>query len=61
MHLLWFLLFGLVVGVIARLIVPGRQPGGWIVSIVIGISAPSSVASWDGWGASTNEGSRLAG
>jgi uncharacterized membrane protein YeaQ/YmgE (transglycosylase-associated protein family) len=37
MHLLLFLLFGLVVGVIARTVVPGREPGGWIVSILIGL------------------------
>jgi uncharacterized membrane protein YeaQ/YmgE (transglycosylase-associated protein family) len=38
MQLVLFLLFGLVVGVIARLIVPGREGGGWITSIVIGIA-----------------------
>jgi uncharacterized membrane protein YeaQ/YmgE (transglycosylase-associated protein family) len=38
MHLILFLLFGLVVGVVARMIVPGRQPGGWIMSIGIGIA-----------------------
>ncbi|HWP05096.1 MAG TPA: GlsB/YeaQ/YmgE family stress response membrane protein [Polyangiaceae bacterium] len=32
-----FLLFGLVVGVIARLLVPGREAGGWLTSIVIGV------------------------
>jgi uncharacterized membrane protein YeaQ/YmgE (transglycosylase-associated protein family) len=37
MHLLAFLLFGLVVGALARWIVPGKEPGGWIVSLVIGI------------------------
>ena len=37
MHLLLFLVFGLVVGVIARLIAPGREGGGWIVSILIGV------------------------
>jgi len=37
MHLLLFLFFGLVVGVIARLLVPRREPGGWMVSIVIGV------------------------
>jgi uncharacterized membrane protein YeaQ/YmgE (transglycosylase-associated protein family) len=38
MHLLLFLFFGLVVGVVARAIVPGREPGGWIMSIVIGLA-----------------------
>jgi uncharacterized membrane protein YeaQ/YmgE (transglycosylase-associated protein family) len=37
MHLLLFLVFGLVVGVIARLIAPGREGGGWAVSILIGV------------------------
>ena len=38
MHLILFLLFGLVVGVIARFIVPGREPGGWVVSMLIGVA-----------------------
>jgi uncharacterized membrane protein YeaQ/YmgE (transglycosylase-associated protein family) len=37
MHVLAFLLFGLVVGAIARLIVPGREPGGWVISMLLGI------------------------
>lgn len=37
MHILMFLLFGLVVGAIARWIVPGREPGGWVVSMLLGI------------------------
>jgi uncharacterized membrane protein YeaQ/YmgE (transglycosylase-associated protein family) len=37
MHVLAFLLFGLVVGALARLIVPGREPGGWVISMLLGI------------------------
>ena len=37
MHLLFFLLLGLVVGAIARLLVPGRESGGWLTSMVIGV------------------------
>ena len=37
MHLILFLIFGLVVGAIARLIVPGHEPGGWGVSMIIGV------------------------
>jgi uncharacterized membrane protein YeaQ/YmgE (transglycosylase-associated protein family) len=37
MHLLLFLLFGLIVGALARLIVPGKEPGGWIVSMILGV------------------------
>ena len=46
MHLLLFLLFGLVVGAVARIIVPGPQPGGWIVSIVIGVMGASLGDFW---------------
>jgi uncharacterized membrane protein YeaQ/YmgE (transglycosylase-associated protein family) len=38
MDFLLFLLFGLVVGALARLIVPGREPGGWIVSMALGVA-----------------------
>ena len=37
MHFLWFLLFGLVVGTLARFLVPGREPGGWVISMLIGV------------------------
>jgi uncharacterized membrane protein YeaQ/YmgE (transglycosylase-associated protein family) len=37
MHLILFLIFGLIVGAIARLIVPGHEPGGWLVSMAIGV------------------------
>jgi uncharacterized membrane protein YeaQ/YmgE (transglycosylase-associated protein family) len=37
MHFLVFLFFGLVVGALARLIVPGREPGGWVVSMILGV------------------------
>jgi uncharacterized membrane protein YeaQ/YmgE (transglycosylase-associated protein family) len=32
-----FLLFGLIVGAIARFIVPGREAGGWFTSLVVGV------------------------
>lgn len=38
MHILLFLLFGLVVGVVARFFVAGREPGGWVLSIALGIA-----------------------
>jgi uncharacterized membrane protein YeaQ/YmgE (transglycosylase-associated protein family) len=37
MSLILFLLFGLIVGALARLIVPGREPGGWVISMIIGV------------------------
>ena len=39
--MLWLIgtiLFGLVVGIIAKLLMPGKDPGGMIVTILIGIA-----------------------
>jgi uncharacterized membrane protein YeaQ/YmgE (transglycosylase-associated protein family) len=38
MHLLWFLLFGLIVGLIARAIMPGTQQMGLIKTTLIGVA-----------------------
>jgi uncharacterized membrane protein YeaQ/YmgE (transglycosylase-associated protein family) len=38
MHLLWMIVVGLVVGVLAKLIMPGHDPGGVIVTILLGIA-----------------------
>jgi uncharacterized membrane protein YeaQ/YmgE (transglycosylase-associated protein family) len=38
MHLILFLLFGLVVGIVARFFVPGRESGGWVMSMLLGIA-----------------------
>jgi uncharacterized membrane protein YeaQ/YmgE (transglycosylase-associated protein family) len=38
MEILWWILFGLIVGAIAKLLMPGRDPGGWIVTILLGIA-----------------------
>ncbi len=32
-----WILFGLIVGVIAKLLMPGRDPGGFLVTILLGI------------------------
>jgi uncharacterized membrane protein YeaQ/YmgE (transglycosylase-associated protein family) len=36
--ILWILIIGLVVGAIAKLLMPGRDPGGCIVTILLGIA-----------------------
>ena len=36
--ILGWIVFGLVVGVLARLLMPGRDPGGMVVTIVLGIA-----------------------
>ena len=38
MGILAWVLFGLVVGVIAKLLMPGRDPGGFIITILLGIA-----------------------
>jgi uncharacterized membrane protein YeaQ/YmgE (transglycosylase-associated protein family) len=34
---LGWILFGLVVGIVAKLLMPGRDPGGFIVTTILGI------------------------
>jgi uncharacterized membrane protein YeaQ/YmgE (transglycosylase-associated protein family) len=38
MGILGWIVFGLIVGVIAKLIMPGKDPGGFIVTILLGIA-----------------------
>jgi uncharacterized membrane protein YeaQ/YmgE (transglycosylase-associated protein family) len=38
MAVLGWILFGLVVGAIAKLLMPGRDPGGFFVTILLGIA-----------------------
>ena len=38
MGILWMILLGLVAGAIAKLLMPGRDPGGIIVTILLGIA-----------------------
>jgi uncharacterized membrane protein YeaQ/YmgE (transglycosylase-associated protein family) len=47
MHVLWMIVVGLIVGALAKLIMPGHDPGGIIVTILLGI-AGSLVAGWLG-------------
>ena len=38
MHLLWTIVVCFVVGLIAKLLMPGRDPGGFILTIILGIA-----------------------
>jgi len=38
MEILAWALFGLVAGAVAKWIMPGNDPGGWIITILIGIA-----------------------
>ena len=47
MNIIWTLIIGLLVGAVAKLLMPGRDPGGFIVTILLGI-AGSFVATFLG-------------
>lgn len=38
MHLIWSLIVGLVVGAIAKAIMPGKDPGGLLVTMLLGVA-----------------------
>lgn len=37
-QLLWLLLTGLIIGALARLVLPGNQPIGWLMTILAGVA-----------------------
>ena len=45
--MLWVLIIGLLVGVVAKFIMPGKEPGGFIMTILLGIGG-AMVANWAG-------------
>jgi uncharacterized membrane protein YeaQ/YmgE (transglycosylase-associated protein family) len=47
MQMITTLLIGLIVGALAKLLMPGKDPGGFIVTILLGI-AGAFVATWLG-------------
>jgi len=38
MSFLWTLIIGLIVGAIAKFLMPGRDPGGFVITILLGIA-----------------------
>jgi uncharacterized membrane protein YeaQ/YmgE (transglycosylase-associated protein family) len=38
MQIIWMIIIGLVAGAVAKLVMPGRDPGGIIVTILLGIA-----------------------
>lgn len=53
MGILTWIIFGLIAGAIAKLIKPGTQGGGWIVTIILGIVGAfvgGFIGSRLGWG-----------
>jgi uncharacterized membrane protein YeaQ/YmgE (transglycosylase-associated protein family) len=37
MGILWWLVIGLLAGLLARFLVPGRQPMGWVLTMALGL------------------------
>jgi uncharacterized membrane protein YeaQ/YmgE (transglycosylase-associated protein family) len=38
MHIIWALIIGLVVGALAKLVMPGKDPGGILITMLIGVA-----------------------
>ena len=38
MHYLWMFIIGLIVGVVAKFLMPGKDPGGFIVTGLLGVA-----------------------
>lgn len=38
MGLIWTLIIGLIVGAIAKLLMPGKDPGGFIITMLLGVA-----------------------
>ena len=38
MHIIWMIIIGAVAGALAKLIMPGKDPGGIIITILLGIA-----------------------
>lgn len=53
MGLLSWILFGLIAGALAKLLIPGKDPGGCIITVIIGIVGAllgGFIATWLGFG-----------
>ena len=55
MGFIWMLIIGLIAGALARLIMPGRDPMGIVMTIILGIvgSILGGLVSWAIWGTET--------
>jgi uncharacterized membrane protein YeaQ/YmgE (transglycosylase-associated protein family) len=45
MHIIWVILIGFVIGAIAKLLMPGKDPGGFFMTSLLGIGG-SWVGGW---------------
>lgn len=47
MWIIWTIIIGLLAGIVAKLLMPGKDPGGFIITTLLGI-AGAFVATWIG-------------
>ncbi|WP_119460721.1 GlsB/YeaQ/YmgE family stress response membrane protein [Rhodospirillaceae bacterium SYSU D60014] len=47
MWIIWTIIIGLLAGIVAKFLMPGKDPGGFIITILLGI-AGAFVATWLG-------------
>ena len=47
LHLLWMAIIGLIIGAVAKFIMPGKDPGGIFITMLLGI-AGALLAGWLG-------------
>ena len=38
LHLLWIIIIGFVAGALAKFIMPGKDPGGFFITIILGVA-----------------------
>jgi len=57
MSIIWFLIIGLVAGLLARLLMPGKDAMGLIATMILGVvgSVLGGVISWAIWGGSADK------
>ncbi len=63
MEIIGIIIIGLIAGVVAKLLMPGRDPGGFIVTILLGIAGAfvaTWLGRWIGW-YGPDEGARFVG
>ena len=52
MNIFWYLLIGIAVGIIARILLPGRERMGWFMTVILGAVGAflaGSLGIWLGW------------
>lgn len=52
MGILWYLLVGALIGIVARVLLPGKERMGWVMTVLLGALGAflaGSLGNWLGW------------